>query len=75
MQRMRGRTLMVCLMLTLISGCVNDGHGPVVIDAGCDWDRPILLTRHDIEVLDSQTRRDILSHNETWQANCQPGSK
>jgi len=31
----------------------------------------IRLTEHDIEVMDRQTKRDILAHNKSWQANCQ----
>jgi hypothetical protein len=30
----------------------------------------IYLTEHDIAVLDKQTKRDILAHNKSWQANC-----
>ncbi|AWF09589.1 hypothetical protein CSC24_3543 [Escherichia coli] len=33
--------------------------------------RIIYLTDHDIDVLDKQTKRDILAHNKAWQANCQ----
>ncbi|WP_420196235.1 hypothetical protein [Enterobacter rongchengensis] len=31
----------------------------------------IRLTEHDIEVMDRQTKKDILAHNKAWQANCQ----
>jgi hypothetical protein len=33
--------------------------------------RIIYLTDHDIDVLDQQTKRDILAHNKAVQANCQ----
>jgi len=33
--------------------------------------RIIYLTDHDIDVLDKQTKRDILAHNKALQANCQ----
>ncbi|EOY3601263.1 hypothetical protein ABKV27_04925 [Enterobacter hormaechei] len=55
----------------LIASCVTRGSVPVVIDTGCDWVKPIYLTDHDIDVLDRQTKRDILAHNKTRQANCQ----
>jgi hypothetical protein len=32
--------------------------------------RIIYLTDHDIDVLDKQTKRDILAHNKAVQANC-----
>ncbi|WP_346800637.1 hypothetical protein ABDW86_14875 [Klebsiella pneumoniae] len=33
--------------------------------------RIIYLTDHDIDVLDKQTKRDILAYNKAVQANCQ----
>jgi hypothetical protein len=42
----------------------------VVVDTGCDWVKPILLTDKDIDVLDRQTKKDILAHNKAWKANC-----
>ncbi|MEG6330343.1 hypothetical protein UXO57_20950 [Enterobacter hormaechei] len=56
----------------LIVSCVTRGSVPVVIDTACDWVKPIYLTDHDIDVLDKQTKKDILAHNKSWQANCQP---
>lgn len=47
------------------------GPGPVVVDTGCDWVKPIYLTDHDIAALDKQTKRDVLTHNKAWKANCQ----
>ncbi|HBQ6299668.1 TPA: hypothetical protein L8N02_005823, partial [Klebsiella pneumoniae] len=43
---------------------------PVVVDTACSWVRIIYLTDHDIDVLDKQTKRDILAHNRTVKRNC-----
>ncbi|ELU1487589.1 hypothetical protein QAB23_17405 [Enterobacter hormaechei] len=58
-------------MTVLIASCVTRGSVPVVVDTACDWVKPIYLTDHDIDVLDRQTKREILAHNKAWQANCQ----
>jgi hypothetical protein len=42
----------------------------VVVDTGCDWVKPIFLTDQDIDVLNRQTKKDILAHNKAWKANC-----
>jgi len=42
----------------------------VVVDTGCLWAKIIYLTDRDIDVLDKQTKRDILAHNKSVQANC-----
>ncbi|HIC8898376.1 TPA: hypothetical protein ACW722_000326 [Enterobacter hormaechei subsp. xiangfangensis] len=55
----------------LIASCVTRGSVPVVVDTVCDWVKPIYLTDNDIDVLDRQTKKDILAHNKAWQANCQ----
>ncbi|MBO2915738.1 hypothetical protein [Enterobacter sichuanensis] len=55
----------------LIASCVTRGGVPVVVDTACDWVKPIYLTDHDIDVMDRQTKKDILAHNKAWQANCQ----
>ncbi|MCO6602443.1 hypothetical protein [Enterobacter hormaechei] len=55
----------------LIASCVTRGSVPVVVDTACDWVKPIYLTDHDIDVMDRQTKKDILAHNKAWQANCQ----
>ncbi|WEE18658.1 hypothetical protein [Citrobacter koseri] len=57
-------------MTTLIVSCANNSPAPVVVDTGCLWTRIIYLTDHDIDVLDKQTKRDILAHNKSVQANC-----
>ncbi|AUC29535.1 hypothetical protein ACKLKD_25165 [Klebsiella sp. 10982] len=57
-------------MTTLIGSCAKSLHAPVVVDTACSWVRVIYLTDHDIDVLDKQTKRDILAHNISVQANC-----
>ncbi|WP_255309940.1 hypothetical protein [Enterobacter cloacae] len=57
----------------LIAGCVGGHPKPnyVFVHDSCDWVKPIYLTDHDIDVMDRQTKKDILAHNKAWQANCQ----
>nr|WP_233614178.1 hypothetical protein [Citrobacter freundii] len=43
---------------------------PEVTDTACDWVKPIYLTNNDITVMDKQTKRDVLTHNKSWQVNC-----
>lgn len=58
-------------MTMLIVSCAQNGPAKVeVIDIGCDWVNVIRLTEHDIEVMDRQTKKDILAHNKAWQVNC-----
>ncbi|EPL0492742.1 hypothetical protein RZR38_11545 [Citrobacter freundii] len=57
-------------MTTLIVSCANNSPAPVVVDTGCLWTRIIYLTDHDIDVLDKQTKRDILAHNKAVLRNC-----
>ncbi|WP_230011258.1 hypothetical protein [Citrobacter koseri] len=57
-------------MTALIASCAITGPAPVVVDTACDWVRPLYLTDHDIDVLDKQTKRNILVHNRAWEANC-----
>ncbi|KYM08273.1 hypothetical protein [Klebsiella pneumoniae] len=54
----------------LIASCAKSFPAPVVVDTACSWVRVIYLTDHDIDVLDKQTKRDILAHNISVQANC-----
>ncbi|HBW8711963.1 TPA: hypothetical protein MFM99_005219 [Klebsiella pneumoniae] len=42
----------------------------MVVDTACSWVRIIYLTDHDIDVMDRQTKRDILAHNKSVLANC-----
>jgi hypothetical protein len=58
-------------MTMLIASCVTRGPVKVVVDTACDWVKPIYLTDHDMDVMDRQTKKDILAHNKAWQANCQ----
>ncbi|OUF09460.1 hypothetical protein AZZ95_001163 [Enterobacter roggenkampii] len=67
---MYSRLLTICLMTMLIASCVTRGSVPVVVDTACDWVKPIYLTDHDIDVMDRQTKKDILAHNKAWQKNC-----
>ncbi|MBZ7631156.1 hypothetical protein [Klebsiella michiganensis] len=60
----------------LIASCAKTLPAPAVVDTGCLWVKVIYLTDHDIDVLDRQTKRDILAHNKAVQANCpQPTEK
>lgn len=70
-QAMYSRLLAICLMTMLIGSCAKSLPAPVVVDTACSWVRVIYLTDHDINVLDKQTKRDILAHNKAVQANCQ----
>ena len=58
-------------MTMLIGSCAKTLPAPVVVDTACNWVRIIYLTDHDIDVLDKQTKRDILAHNKLVLANCQ----
>ena len=58
-------------MTMLIASCVTRGRVPVVVDTACDWVKPIYLTDHDIDVMDRQTKKDILAYNKSWQVNCE----
>ncbi|EMY2568770.1 hypothetical protein [Klebsiella pneumoniae] len=54
----------------LTASCVSTSPAPVVVDTACSWVRVIYLTEHDIDVMDRQTKRDILAHNKSVLANC-----
>ncbi|VGE00734.1 Uncharacterised protein [Klebsiella pneumoniae] len=69
-QAMYRKTLSVWAMTMLIASCAKSLPAPVVVDTACSWVRIIYLTDHDIDVLDKQTKRDILAHNKAVQANC-----
>lgn len=58
-------------MAMLIGSCASNSPAPVVVDTACNWVRIIYLTDHDIDVLDRQTKRDILAHNNSVLANCE----
>ncbi|HFL7988004.1 TPA: hypothetical protein ACG5DV_005064 [Klebsiella pneumoniae] len=55
----------------LIASCASTSPAPVVVDTACSWVRVIYLTDHDIDVMDRQTKRDILAHNKAVVVNCQ----
>lgn len=57
-------------MTMLIASCAKTLPAPVVVDTACNWVRIIYLTDHDIDVLDKQTKRDILAHNKSVLVNC-----
>ena len=58
-------------MTMLIASCGATGPVKVeVVDTACDWVKPIYLIEHDIEVMNKQTKRDVLTHNKSWQVNC-----
>ncbi|HAT1562048.1 hypothetical protein [Klebsiella spallanzanii] len=54
----------------LVSACSNKEEKYIYVLDSCSWVRIIYLTDHDIDVLDRQTKRDILAHNKSVQANC-----
>ncbi|ENU1915634.1 MULTISPECIES: hypothetical protein [Klebsiella pneumoniae complex] len=54
----------------LIGSCASTSPAPVVVDTACSWVWIIYLTDHDIDVLDMQTKRDILAHNKSVLVNC-----
>lgn len=54
----------------LIVSCAKTGSVPVVVDTACDWVKPIYLTDLDIDVMDRQTKKNILAHNRAIKANC-----
>ena len=43
---------------------------PEVMDTAYDLVNIIYLTEHDIEVMDRQTKKDLLTHNRFVQRNC-----
>ncbi len=67
---MQKRELSVWIMTMLFGSCASRSPAQVVVDTACSWVRIIYLTDHDIDVLDMQTKRDILAHNKAVQANC-----
>ena len=68
---MYNRQLIIFLMTMLTVSCAQTlPVKPEVTDTACDWVSIIYLTEHDIAVMDKQTKRDILAHNKSVQANC-----
>ena len=68
---MYSRLLIIFLMTMLTVSCAkNLPAKPEVTDTACDWVSIIYLTEHDIEVMDRQTKKDILTHNRAVKINC-----
>lgn len=55
-----------CLLTLCASGCATGS----VIDTGCAWVRPILISKDD--ALTDGTATQVLTHNESWQRICEP---
>lgn len=62
--------VMLALLLISCAQSIPVTKPPVtkVIDTGCSWTGLILISKKD--VLSDGTARQILAHNETWEANC-----
>ena len=69
------------LTMMLLSGCATTGQeidkptvreiikeSVKVVDTACKWVSPIYISKSD--TLTAGTARQILTHNETWKANC-----
>lgn len=68
---MYSRMLTICLTTMLIASCAKASPAPVLIDTGSLWVWIIYLTKCDIDVLDEQTKRNILAQDKALQASCQ----
>lgn len=56
--------LTICLATMLFVSCAQTGPARAeVIDAACEWVKPINGTDHNWDKLDRQTKEEILSHN------------
>lgn len=62
--------LAMVAVVMLLSGCATSGPVIEVVDTGCDWTAPILISKQD--VLTDGTAEQILIHNETWKRICKP---
>lgn len=60
--------LILCLTAALLTGCVTNGPVIELVDTACNWTGPILISKQD--VLTDGTAKQILQHNENWEANC-----
>lgn len=60
------------LLTTLLSACATTGPATEpqtrIIDTGCDWTRPIYISKQDI--MTDGTADAILAHNLTGAARC-----
>lgn len=55
---------MLFLTLLLINACLA---GCSNHDSTCAWVKPIWLQRQDLVCMAPSTKREILTHNETWE--------
>lgn len=76
--------MLLCLLLIVSSGCEMTGRvtnpvaaGPAIVDNGCNWTRPIYVSKDDKFDPKSDTPGQILAHNMTGQRLCgwQPSKK
>ena len=65
---------LIISVVSLVSACSNKEDKYIYVHDSCSWLRIIYLTDHDIDVLDTQTKRDILAHDKSVQANCPQGT-
>ena len=56
--------MIVCLTALLLTGCATSGR----VTNYCNIAEPILISKKD--VFTDGTAKQILQHNETWQAIC-----
>jgi hypothetical protein len=49
--------------------------GTVTLERMVRQGETIYPTDHDFDFMDRQTKKDILAHNKSWQANCKKGAK
>jgi hypothetical protein len=56
------------LTILLLGACATNGRVIETGTTGCEWARPIFISRHD--VLTDPTARQILAHNETGRRLC-----
>jgi len=52
----------------LLTACATNGPVTEVVDAGCYWTAPILVSQQD--QLTEGTAEQILAHNEVWKQRC-----
>ncbi|POU72590.1 hypothetical protein C3387_14180 [Leclercia sp. LSNIH6] len=57
--------------MSIVSCAQTEPAKVELIDIGCDWVKAITAAEHGWDVLDKQTKKDILAHNKAWRVNCQ----
>ena len=60
------------MLITSCSVSTREKADPVVVDTACNWVKRIYVTENDVKVMDRQTKRDILTHNQKVDAICSP---